>query len=570
MNTIILIVVSFVGYIMAYRLYGRYIARKILVISDKNLMPAHELKDGIDYVPTRKSIVFGHHFTTIAGIGPIVGPAIGVIWGWVPAFLWVFIGSIFMGAVHDFATLVISARNQGKSIGDLTGNIVNNSTRYAFQFLIQFLLWMVLSLFTIIVSTLFVRHPEAVLPVWLQIPIAVWLGWQIKNGRNELVYSIIAVFLMYITIILGTYFPVEIPLKDYKELAWSLIIFVYVFLASTVPVQKLLQPRDYINSHQLLIAMVLLILAILIAHPLITAPAVNPALHKPGSDIPALMPLLFITIACGAISGFHSLASSGTTVKQVNKENDSLFIGYGGMILEGFLAILVIIAVVGGLGLGLEKGNITYTGINAFNTQYSTWKGIAAGIDISPKIEAFVVGASNLLSRLGIPSQIGTTLIAVFIVSFANTTLDSATRIQRLSFQEIFKTKKGAAIRPFDNRYIATFIVVILAALITFYQLRIEGALALWRMFGALNQLLAALGLGIVSIYLYHKGKNYLVSFIPMLFVLTITVWAMVKNVVSYYESGNTLLLIIAVLILILTGWMLISGTGSLLIKRYK
>ncbi len=570
MNTIILIVVSFVGYIIAYRLYGRYIARKILVISDKNLMPAHELKDGIDYVPTRKSIVFGHHFTTIAGIGPIVGPAIGVIWGWLPAFLWVFIGSIFMGAVHDFATLVISARNQGKSIGDLTGNIVNNSTRYAFQFLIQFLLWMVLSLFTIIVSTLFVRHPEAVLPVWLQIPIAVWLGWQIKNGRNELVYSIIAVFLMYITIILGTYFPVEIPLKDYKELAWSLIIFVYVFFASTVPVQKLLQPRDYINSHQLLIAMVLLVLAILIAHPLITAPAFNPALHKPGSDIPALMPLLFITIACGAISGFHSLASSGTTVKQVNKENDSLFIGYGGMILEGFLAILVIVAVVGGLGLGLEKGNITYTGINAFNTQYSTWKGIAAGIDISPKIEAFVVGASNLLSRLGIPSQIGTTLIAVFIVSFANTTLDSATRIQRLSFQEIFKTKKGAAIRPFDNRYIATFIVVTLAALITFYQLRIEGALALWRMFGALNQLLAALGLGIVSIYLYHKGKNYLVSFIPMLFVLTITLWAMVKNVVSYYESGNTLLLIIAVLILILTGWMLLSGTGSLLIKRNK
>ena len=570
MNTIILMVLSFVGYLIAYRLYGKYIARKILVTSDKNLMPAHKLKDGIDYVPTRKSIVFGHHFTSIAGVGPIVGPAIGVIWGWVPAFLWVFIGSIFMGAVHDFASLVISARNKGKTIGDLTGNIVNNSTRYAFQFLIQFLLWMVLSLFAIIVSVLFVRHPEAVLPVWLQIPIAVWLGWQIKNGRNELVYSIIAVFLMYITIILGTYFPVEIPLKEYKEIAWSLIIFVYIFFASTVPVQKLLQPRDYINSHQLLIAMVLLILGILIAHPVITAPAFNPVIHKPGSDIPALMPLLFITIACGAISGFHSLVSSGTTVKQVNKENDSLFIGYGGMILEGFLAILVIIAVVGGLGLGLEKGNITYTGINAFNTQYSSWKAIAAGIDISPKLEAFVAGASNLLSRLGIPSQVGTTLIAVFIVSFANTTLDSATRIQRLSLQEIFITKKGAAIRPFDNRYVATFIVVILAALITFYQLRIEGALALWRMFGALNQLLAALGLGIISIYLYYKGKNYLVSFIPMLFVLTITVWAMVKNAFSYYKSGNTFLLIIALLILILTGWMLISGTGSLLIKSNK
>jgi carbon starvation protein len=570
MNTIILMVLSFVGYIIAYRTYGRYIARKILVTSDKNLMPAHELKDGIDYVPTKKSIVFGHHFTTIAGVGPIVGPAIGVIWGWVPAFLWVFIGSIFMGAVHDFSALVISARNQGKTIGDLTGNIVNNSTRYAFQFLIQFLLWMVLSLFAIIVSILFVRHPEAVLPVWLQIPIAVWLGWQIKNGRNELVYSIIAVLLMYATIIIGAYFPVEMPLKEYKELAWSLIIFIYVFFASTVPVQKLLQPRDYINSHQLVIAMILLILGIFIAHPPITAPAFNPAMHEPGSDIPAIMPLLFITIACGAISGFHSLASSGTTVKQVNKENDTLFIGYGGMILEGFLAILVIIAVVGGLGLGLEKGNITYTGISAFNTQYSTWKGIAAGIDISPKLEAFVVGASNILYRLGIPPQFGTTLIAVFIVSFANTTLDSAARIQRLSFQELFKTKKGTAVRPVDNRYFATLIVVILAALITFYQLRVEGALALWRIFGALNQLLAALGLGIVSIYLYHKGKNYLVSFIPMLFVLMVTVWAMIKNILSFYNSGNILLLIIAVLILILTCWMLISGISSLLIKNNK
>ena len=567
MNTILLMVLSFVGYIIAYRLYGRYIARKILITSDKNLMPAHELKDGVDFVPTKKSIVFGHHFTTIAGVGPIVGPAIGVIWGWVPAFLWVFFGSIFMGAVHDFTTLVISARNKGKTIGDLTGNVVSNSTRYAFQFLIQFLLWMVLSLFTIIVSTLFVKHPEAVLPVWLQIPIAVWLGWQIKNGRNELVYSIIAVSLMYVSIVIGTYLPVEIPFKDYKELTWGLIIFVYLFFASTVPVQKLLQPRDYINSHQLLVAMVLLVLGIIIAHPQITAPAFNPAVHAPGSDIPDLMPLLFITIACGAISGFHSLASSGTTVKQVNKENDSLFIGYGGMILEGFLAILVILAVVGGLGLGLEKDNITHMGINAFNTQYSTWKGIAAGLDISPKLEAFVVGASNLLSRLGIPSQVGTALIAVFVVSFANTTLDSATRIQRLSLQEIFKTKKGTKIKPLNNRYFATFIVVVLAALITFYQLRIEGALELWRMFGALNQLLAALGLGIVSIYLYHKGRNYLVSFIPMLFVLTVTVWAMIKNIFKYLELGNILLLIIAILILILTGWMLAGGIGSLFMK---
>jgi carbon starvation protein len=565
MNTVILMVLAFGGYVIAYITYGRYIARKILVVSDKNKMPAHQFKDGVDYVPTKRSIVFGHHFTTIAGIGPIVGPAIGVIWGWVPAFLWVFFGSIFMGGVHDFATLVISARNQGRSIGDLTGNIVNNSTRYAFQFLIQFLLWMVLALFTIIVATLFVEYPASVFPVWFQIPVAVWLGWQIRKGRNEFIYSVIAVLLMYISIIAGPYIEIEFTFFNNevdRKLLWGLLILIYVFFASTVPVNKLLQPRDYINSHQLLIAMVLLVLGTIIAHPQITAPAFNHVAHKNDPTLPGLMPMLFITIACGAISGFHSLASSGTTVKQVNKEKDSIFIGYGGMILEGFLAILVIIAVVGGLGR------------SEFFSHYSSWKEIAGGIDISPKIAAFVNGASKLLYSIGIPLEFGKVLIVVFVVSFANTTLDSATRIQRLSLQEIFKTKRGTIVRPVNSRYFATLIVVLLAAIIIYYQIKAEQALRLWLMFGAMNQLLAALGLGIISIYLYHKGKNYLVAFIPMLFVLTITVWAMINNVLSLSkpavikEKESILLLIIAVLVLLLTAWMLISGVRSLFINR--
>lgn len=567
MNTLLLTILAFAGYLVAYRLYGKFIADRIFSINSKNKMPSHELYDGVDYVPTKKNIVFGHHFTTIAGLGPIVGPAIGIIWGWLPAFLWVLFGAIFMGAVHDFTILVISARNKGKTIGDLTGSIIGSSTRIAFQFLIQFLLLIVLSLFSIIVATLFVNYPESVLPVWLQIPIAVWLGWQVRRGKNDLVYSIIAVVIMYLSILIGVLFPIRIfPLLGSEKITWSLLILIYVYFASTVPVHKLLQPRDYINSHQLIIAMLLLIAGIIVARPVIFAPAVNPAAFKPGTDIPGLMPLLFITIACGAISGFHSLASSGTTVKQLDNEKDSLFIGYGGMLLEGFLAVLVIMAVAGGLGLGLKKGGLVLSGIDAYNLQYSSWSGINAGI--GAKLESFVVGASNLLARIGIPEKVAASLIAVFIVSFANTTLDSSTRIQRFSMQEIFTGKDGKTIRPVHNRYFATLLVVIPAMLLTLNELLAKGGLELWRLFGALNQLLAALGLGLVSVYLYHKKKNYLIAFIPMLFVLLATVWAMIDNIADFFSGNKITLLILAVLVLFLTSWMLVGGVFSLFNKK--
>ena len=567
MNTLLLTILAFAGYLVAYRLYGKFLGDRLFSISAKNKMPSHELYDGVDYVPTKKNIVFGHHFTTIAGLGPIVGPAIGIIWGWLPAFLWVFFGSIFMGAVHDFSVLVISARNKGKTIGDLTGSIIGSSTRIAFQFLIQFLLMIVLSLFAIIVATLFVKYPESVLPVWFQIPIAVWLGWQIRRGKNDLVYSIIAVLMMYLSILAGVLLPVRLfPLLGSEKITWSLLVLIYVYFASTVPVHKLLQPRDYINSHQLTIAMLLLIAGISVARPEIVAPAINPAAFETGTDIPNLMPLLFITIACGAISGFHSLASSGTTVRQLDNEKDSLFIGYGGMLLEGFLAVLVIMAVAGGLGLCLKKGGLVLSGIDAYNLQYSSWSGINAGI--GAKIESFVVGASNLLTRIGIPENVAASLIAVFIVSFANTTLDSSARIQRFSMQEIFTRKDGTIVRPVHNRYFATILVVIPAILLTLNELLAKGGLELWRLFGALNQLLAALGLGLVSVYLYHKKKNYLIAFIPMLFVLLATVWAMIDNIADFMSADKTVLLILAVLVLILTSWMLIGGFLSLFNKK--
>ncbi|MGD2035376.1 MAG: carbon starvation CstA family protein, partial [Bacteroidales bacterium] len=380
MSSILIVVITFTGYFIAYHTYGKFFANKIFHLVAGNKMPSEEFYDGVDYVPTKKNIVFGHHFTTIAGLGPIVGPAIGIIWGWLPAILWVFFGSIFMGAVHDFSTLVISARNQGKTIGDLTGIIVGPGPRYVFQFIMQLLLFIVLSVFALIVSTLFMLYPESVIPVWAQIPIAMWLGRQIQKGKSDLLFSVIALLMMYITIVIGVYFPVDLSkIPFYQNLAaqgfvmgnlvtvsWCVLLFIYVFFASTMPVQKLLQPRDYINSHQLLVAILLIVAGVFVAHPVISAPAVNHKAFVPGNDVPDIMPILFIIIACGAISGFHSIASSGTTVKQLKKESDSLFIGYGGMLTEGFLAVLVLVSVAGGLGLGLEKNGEIFRGSAAF------------------------------------------------------------------------------------------------------------------------------------------------------------------------------------------------------------
>ncbi|HEC41453.1 MAG TPA: carbon starvation protein A [Bacteroides sp.] len=566
MNSLTLTILAFAGYLLAYRFYGRFLARKIFRLSDEATMPSHEFRDGVDFVPTKAHIIFGHHFTTIAGLGPIVGPAIGIIWGWLPAFIWVFLGSIFMGAVHDFSTLVISARNKGKTIGDLTGDLVGPDTRYAFQFLMQFLLIIVLSVFAMIVGVLFELYPEAVFPVWMQIPIAVWLGWMIRKGRNDLLFSIIAVVLMYITVVIGVYLPIRVPpIAGSSVVTWCLLLFIYVFFASTVPVQKLLQPRDYINSHQLLVAIILLITGLVVAHPQITAPAINQAAFAEGSDVPGMMPVLFITIACGAISGFHSLASSGTTVKQVDREKDTLFIGYGGMLWESFLAVLVIMSVAGGLGLGLEKDGIVYTGAEAFRQQYSSW---AAFSGIDAKLEAFVIGASNLYSSFGIPAVVGKSMIVVFIVSFANTTLDSAARIQRLSLQEIFRDKKGTVRKPFNNRYAATAFVVAAAMLMTFIKPGATGALILWPLFGSLNQMLAALALGLVTVYLYQKKKNILITLIPMILVLVVTVWAMVENLIYYMGKQDMILVLMSFIILVLTTWLLIGGIGALRRQR--
>jgi len=251
MSALLIMLLTFAGYIIMYKWYGRFIGNKIFKLSDTARTPAVELEDGIDYVPTKKEVIFGHHFTSIAGTGPIVGPAIAIIWGWVPALLWVFIGSVVMGAVHDFGALIISMRNQGKSISEYTAKYINNRTKFFF-FLIVFLeLWIVIAIFGLVIAVIFAMYPATVLPVWLEIPIAIALGYMIyKKGASIMTWSIIAIVVMYITVFIGAYLPIKMPaIAGIPPTGvWTIILLTYAFIASTLPVTTLLQPRDFINS----------------------------------------------------------------------------------------------------------------------------------------------------------------------------------------------------------------------------------------------------------------------------------------------------------------------------------
>ncbi len=565
MGSILMMLSVFAGYIVMYRIYGKFIAKRIFKLNDDNPAPAVELEDGVDFVPTKKEVIFGHHFASIAGTGPIVGPAIAVIWGWLPALIWVFVGSIVMGAAHDFGSLIISMRNQGKSISEITGKFINNRTKFFLFFIIFLELWIVVSIFGLVIAILFKMYPQAVLPVWLQIPIAIYLGYIVyKKGGKLSVWSIIAVLAMYLTVVWGTYMPLKMPaVAGLSPVAvWSIILLVYAFIASILPVTTLLQPRDYINTHQLVIAMMLLILGVLFAgfsgdlH--IVAPVVRP--HPQGS--PPLIPFLFITIACGAISGFHALVSSGTSSKQVRRESDSLFVGYGAMLMEGSLATLVIIATVAGIGMGYlaDSGQIL-TGTEAWAHHYASWQ--AAG-GLSSKVGAFVEGAANMIQSLGIPKNITLTIMGVFVASFAGTTLDTATRVQRYLVSETFP-------KTFKNKYIATGFVILIALFLIFSTgADGKGALTLWPIFGAVNQTLAALVLLVVTIYLKGRTKwGWLISFVPAVFMIAVSMWAVILNQINFINNQNVLLTILNAIILLAMIWVAIDGGRKLFTTSY-
>jgi carbon starvation protein len=557
-DALLIVVVSFAGYLIAYHTYGRFLARRIFRLDDGAPVPSRELADGVDYVPTRKGIIFGHHYTSIAGTGPIVGPAIGIIWGWVPALVWVFVGSIVMGAVHDFGALVMSLRNEGKSLSEIAARYVSRTARTIF-FLIAFLeLLIVIAIFGVVISTIFKAYAESVLPIWCEIPIAVVLGLAIYRWkRNVALATFVAVAAMYATVVAGHYLPLEMPAVGSLSptAVWVVILLGYAFVASAIPVTTLLQPRDYINAWQLFIAMALLVVGVfgaaLIGGPHGTLQIVAPAAQASPPGAPPIWPFLFVTIACGAISGFHALVASGTTPKQIRRESDALFVGYGSMLLESALAVLVIVAVAAGIGMGYTTdAGETLTGAAAWQNHYHSWS--AAG-GLTSKVKAVVEGSASMIATVGIDRGLAVVIIGVFIASFAGTTLDTATRIQRYVIGELAGDFK---IPLLGNRWAATAVAVVTAGLLAFAASPGglgTGALVLWPMFGAVNQLLAALALLLASIYLKRRTAwGHYVTLLPCLFMLVMTFWAVIANQVRFIETHKP--------------WVLIAVNGLMLV----
>jgi carbon starvation protein len=558
MNSLLIAAICFAAYFLAYHTYGRYLGKKIFKLNPVAKCPSTALRDDVDFVPAKKEVLFGHHFTSIAGTGPIVGPALAIIWGWVPALIWVVFGSIFMGAVHDFGSLVVSMRAKGRSIGDLVSDLINPRVRQLFLWIIFFELWIVIAIFALIIAILFGMYPQAVLPVWLEIPIAVWLGYLMyKKGKNPLTFGIVAVIIMYITVVIGAYLPLNMPgmLGLSPIMIWMILLFIYAFIASTLPVQKLLQPRDYINAHELMVAFGLLALGAIVAHPVFVAPALN--VSPEGAPF-SMIPMIFVIVACGAISGFHSLVSSGTSSKQCDLETNAKFVGYGGMLMEGSLSVLVIVACGAGLGLGLAiKGGEVLTGTAAFKQLYASWSAVGG---LAAQLNAVVTGSANLMASYGIPLKIAITIMGVFVVSFAATTLDTATRIQRYVIAELGASWKA---KPITGRYVATFLAVITAMILAFYSGDGKGALTLWPLFGTVNQLLAALALLVLTIYLLRKKVPTWIAFLPFLFMVIMDGWAMLINIRIFNETGKTFLLVMAIIIFVLMLWMIAEAIAA-------
>jgi carbon starvation protein len=545
MNAAVLAVVVLALFALGYRFYSRFLAERVFGLRRDEPVPSRQYGDGVDYVPTRMHVLWGHHYTSIAGAAPIVGPALAVIWGWVPALLWVTIGTLSMGAVHDFSALVISLRHRGRSIGDIAGMVIGPRARTLFLIIISFLIWVVLAVFAYIIGTLFISYPASVFPINIQIVVAVVLGWLVYRGGWSIVGPSIVGYLILLTAVFyGESFAAAVPaVAKISVGTWVWLLMIYSFVASVLPVWLLLQPRDYLNAHQLLTGLLLLTAGLIVLHPTVQAPAFNPS----PEGAPPLLPFLFITIACGAISGFHGLVASGTTSKQIACMTDSRPIGYGGMLGEGALGMMAVLATTAGFATSSE-----------WLTHYASW-GAASGL--GPKLEAFVNGGGRFIAALGVPLETAQTFVAVMVIAFAATSLDTGARIQRLIIAEL----AGAyGIKPLTNRYAAGAVGIGAALVLALTQAGGKGGLILWPLFGTTNQLVAGVTLLVVSVWLRRAGRPILYTMVPMFVVALATLMAMVGEVRGHIVTGNWLLAGTGGAILILDLWVLLEGLSAM------
>ncbi len=551
MQSVLIVVLGLAGMSFGWFVYSKFIAEKIYRLDPDFVTPAHELRDGNDFVPTNKYVLWGHHFTSIAGAAPIVGPAIAVYWGWLPAVLWVTFGTIFFAGVHDFGAIWASARNKGKSIGALSKDVIGVRTRSLFMVVIFLLLLMVNAVFGVVIASLFISTPTSVFPAWAAIAVALVVGQLLHRNFKLSLLSIVGIVALYTSVYVGSLLPIQLPEPMFGLAAnanWLIILFTYAAIASTLPVWMLLQPRDYINGLQLIIGLLLLYGAVFLTLPEITAPAINTELD---AMAPSIVPLLFVTIACGAVSGFHGIVSSGTTSKQLDKEPDARFVGYLGAVGEGTLALITIVSV---------------SGITLAATT-EMWHDIyfAYGQAGAP---TFVQGGAELLRQgWGIPTAVTTTLLATMVVLFAATTMDTGVRLQRYIIQE-WGEIYGLPI--LNNRVLATLIAVGSCLFLAFGAGGASGSggLVIWPLFGSTNQILAGLTLLVISVMLIKLGRPARYTLIPMAFVMTTSTWAALLKLIEWYQAGNWLLVGID-LVVIVTSVLVILESASV-ISQYR
>lgn len=543
MNSLFLVFIGLAMLGSGYLLYSKFLGRRVYQLSESYQTPAHTMEDGVDYVPTNKYVLWGHHFTSVAGAAPIIGPAVAVIWGWLPAFLWVTLGTVFFAGLHDLGALWASQRHKGQSIGTLSGRYIGARGRNLFLVVIFLLLLMVNTAFAVVISNLLISTPSAVIPTWGAILVAVLIGQAIYRFKWNLpLVSVVGVVALYALMVLGDRVPLALPetvLGIPDRGIWILLLFAYAFVASLLPVWVLLQPRDYINGLQLFVGLIILYGSFFIVRPEIVAPTLNSAVPD---GTPSIFPLLFVTIACGAISGFHGIVASGTSAKQLDKETDARFVGYFGAVGEGLLALGTIVATTGG-----------YKTLTDWENVYNEWN--AGGVN------AFVEGGGALMNQgLGIPTSLSATILATMAVLFAATTMDSGVRLQRMVVGEIAEIM-GVKL----SGLVATIIAVGAALGLTFSTgLDGSGGMIIWPLFGTTNQLMAGLTLSVLVVILTKLRRPTLPLLIPLAFVTLMSLWAAVLQLRTLFEAGNWLLLVIDVVIIICAIWVIVEAITAI------
>ena len=574
MNLLLILVVSISVLLLGYIFYGRFI-EKTFDVDGSHVTPAVELKDDVDYVPTHKVVIFGHHFSSIAGGGPIIGPCVGLIFGFLPVWIWIILGTVFIGAVHDYSVLLASMREKGRSVAEIAEKTLGRTGFLLFIGFTIIMLLMITSVFlTLTTTALASKYPveffgtgdiglrtvvengityaviggiasTSVIIITLCAPLLGYLLY--KRGTNVWVMSLASLIICAVSIEIGLILPVRLD-----PFIWMIVISVYTIFAAGVPVWVVLQPRDFTNSFLLyggILAMLVSSVVLGFQGVKMEAPLLNLAVGS--QRLGYLWPILFITVACGAISGFHSLVAGGTTAKQVSSEKpDSRMVGYGGMTLEALLALMVIITI--GCGLSYDK----------FCTIVFP---VAAGIKSNPVL-GFALGVGGLVNRaLGVPIVYGVVFGILMVEGFVVTTLDTAVRLNRYLLEELwhmlFKNVPGLFKTYIFNSFLCVALMFILAYFNAFRQL--------WKLFGAANQLLAALALITVSVWLLKKGKHYLFAMIPGLFMLITTIVALVLILVNeYIPTGNWMLSAGDIILLCLSAGVIGLSAKQLFQKR--